>query len=145
MIKNNNTERIDWFLPLRLTTYVLLFAAVVLWMHYPTFLQIPFLFYSSLTLLMTYLLSSKNREKFDRIAPWVVALHFISEIIFEAIVIYFTGDLNSPFTAMYVLTIVSAALVYRITGTVLMATVVSISLVVAVWIVHINENLPDLT
>lgn len=145
MKKSNNSERIDWFLPLRLTTYIMLFAAVVLWMHYPPFLQIPFVLYSSLTLLMTFLLSAQNREKYARIAPWAVALHFISEIIFETIIIYFTGDLNSPFTAMYVLTIVSAALVYRITGTILMASVVSVSLIVGVWMVHFDENLAALT
>jgi len=135
-------ERIDWFLPLRLTTYVMLFAAVVIWMHFPPFLQIPFIIYSILTLTVAYFLAGVNRKKFAKLAPWAVALHFLSEIIFETIIIYFTGDLNSPFTAMFVLTIVSAALVYRLTGTLLMASIVSASLVISVWLVHFNEGLP---
>ncbi len=138
-------ERIDWFLPLRLTTYIILFAAVVLWIHYPPFLQIPFIIYSSLTLVVTILLSGRNRKKFARIVPWAVALHFISEIIFETIIIYFTGDVNSPLTAMYVLTIVSAALVYRLTGTLLMASIVSVSLVIGVWLADFDVVLPGMS
>jgi len=147
LFMNNSAdlERIDWFLPLRLTTYIILFAAAVLWMHYPPSLQTPFVIYSFLTLVVTVLLSSINRKKFANIAPWVVAIHFLSEIIFETIIIYYTDDLNSPFTAMYVLTIVSAALVYRLTGTLLMASIVSVSLMTGVWLVHFDKGLPDLS
>ncbi len=142
MRNDANLERIDWFLPLRLTTYVIIFAAAGLWLHYPAYLQIPFIIYSALTLAITVLLGGRNREKFSKITPWALALHFLSEIILETIVVYATGDLNSPFTAMYVLTIVSAALVYRLTGTLLMATIVSATLIIAVWLVHFDEPPP---
>ncbi len=145
MNNSADLERIDWFLPLRLTTYIILFAAIVLWMGYPSFLQIPFVIYSCLTLVVTILLSSRNRREFAHLAPWAVALHFLSEIIFETIVINLTGDLNSPMAAMYILTIVSAALVYRLTGTLLMASIVSVSLMVAVWLAHFDHSLTGLS
>ncbi len=114
-------------------------------MNYPIFLQIPFIIYSSLTLTITVLLGSRNREKFSRILPWIVALHFISEIILETIIVYQTGDLNSPFNALYVLTIVSAALVYRLTGTLLMAAMVSATLIIGVWIKVFEGTSPNVS
>jgi two-component system sensor histidine kinase PilS (NtrC family) len=143
MRKHTNLERIDWFLPLRLTTYVILLAAIVLWAHNPPFLQIPFIIYSSLTLGIAFLLSGKNRIKFAFVIPWIVALHFVCEVIIETVVVSSTGDLGSPFTAMYILTIVSAALVYRLNGTILMASIVSITLMLAVWIEKFNENMEE--
>lgn len=140
MNNRGHLERIDWFLPLRLTTYLIIFAAEVLWMHSPAFLLFPFIVYSTLTLLVAFLLSRRYREKFAFITPWAVALHLIAEVIFETVIIWSTGDLNSPFMAMYVLTIVSAALVYRFTGTLLMATIVSVTLMISVWITHFEPQ-----
>ena len=145
MRKDAKLERVDWFWPLRLASYLIIFAATVWWMHYPLFLQIPFIVYSALTLAITILLGGRNREKFSRITPWIVALHFLSEIILETIIISSTGDLNSPFIAMYVLTIVSAALVYRLASTLLMAGVVSATLIIAVWLVHLDGVSPHVS
>ncbi len=73
------------------------------------------------------------------VTPWVVALHFVCEISLESAVVYSTGDISSPFTAMFVLTIASAALVYRLPGTLLMATIVSSALAIIVWFVYIID------
>jgi len=135
-----NTEKFDWFLPLRLSTYVIIFAAVVLWMQNPSILQIPFMVYSILTLAMAYLLAGQNRKKFAWLIPWIVAIHFVTEIYIETLIVGFTGELGSPFAAMYVLTIVSATLVYRLTGTLLLATIVSAALIVVVWMEHFSGD-----
>lgn len=112
-------------------------------MHFPRFLQVPFIIYSSLTLALSILLAHRNSGMYKNFAPWAVAMHFVAEIIFETILIYSTDGLNSPFTAMYVLTIVSATLVYRLTGTVLMATIVSISFILGVWLQNFDAQIPE--
>lgn len=140
MTRNIHLERIDWFLPLRLASYVILFAAIVLWMDFPGFIQVPVIIYSLLTLAVGVSLTKKFKRKLAMITPWVVALHFIFEIALESVVVYSTGDISSPLTAMFVLTIASAALVYRLAGTILMATIVSSALSIIVWLVYIIDT-----
>ncbi len=139
MTNNKHLERIDWFLPLRLASYVILFASIVLWMDFPGFMQVPIIIYSLLTLAVGVSLTKKFKRKLVMISPWVVALHFVFEIALESVVVYSTGDISSPLTAMFVLTIASAALVYRLAGTLLMATIVSLSLSIIVWVVYIID------
>ena len=139
MTSNKHLERIDWFLPLRLASYVILFAAIVLWMDFPGFMQLPVIIYSLLTLAVGVSLTKKFKRKLAMITPWIVALHFVFEIALESVVVYSTGDISSPLTAMFVLTIASAALVYRLAGTLLMATIVSSALSIIVWLVYIID------
>ncbi|MCH7947552.1 MAG: PAS domain S-box protein [candidate division Zixibacteria bacterium] len=139
MTNSKHLERIDWFLPLRLASYVILFAAIVLWMDFPGFMQVPVIIYSLLTLAVGVSLTKKFKRKLAMITPWIVALHFVFEIALESIVVYSTGDISSPLTAMFVLTIASAALVYRLAGTLLMATIVSSALSIIVWFVYIID------
>ena len=139
MTSNKHLERIDWFLPLRLVSYVILFAAIVLWMDFPGFIQVPVIIYSLLTLAVGVSLSKKFKSRLAMMTPWVVALHFVFEIALESVVVYSTGDISSPLTAMFVLTIASAALVYRLAGTLLMATIVSSALSIIVWLVYIID------
>jgi len=139
MTNSKHLERIDWFLPLRLASYVILFAAIVLWMDFPGFMQVPVIIYSLLTLAVGVSLTKKFKRKLAMITPWIVALHFVFEIALESVVVYSTGDISSPLTAMFVLTIASAALVYRLAGTLLMATIVSSALSIIVWFVYIID------
>lgn len=139
MTNSKHLERIDWFLPLRLASYVILFAAIVLWMDFPGFMQVPVIIYSLLTLAVGVSLTKKFKRKLAMITPWIVALHFVFEIALESVVVYSTGDISSPLTAMFVLTIASAALVYRLAGTLLMATIVSLALSIIVWFVYIID------
>jgi len=139
MTNSKHLERIDWFLPLRLASYVILFAAIVLWMDFPGFMQVPGIIYSLLTLAVGVSLTKKFKRKLAMITPWIVALHFVFEIALESVVVYSTGDISSPLTAMFVLTIASAALVYRLAGTLLMATIVSSALSIIVWFVYIID------
>ena len=50
-------DRLGWFIPLRLASFVIIFAVVVLWMHYPGFLRLQFITYSVFTLFFTVLLA----------------------------------------------------------------------------------------
>ncbi len=133
------SDRIDirrqgLFLPLRLASYVILMVVVVGWMQYPAYLQTPITIYSVLTLAFAVSLGLERRFNLRRLGLILIALQTVSEIAIESGVIYATGNVNSPFSAMFVLTIVSAALAYRMVGTLLVATLVSVSYAFIIWL-----------
>jgi len=103
-------RKLGWFLPLRLASFVILFGIVVFWMKYPAYLELPFVVYSVMTLAFTVVLFLEKRIQLPIVAQVVIALQFLLEIMVDAGVIYASGNVNSQFSALFILTIVSAAL-----------------------------------
>ena len=127
-------KRLGWLLPLRLASYVILFTVVVLRLDYPSYLHLPFVTYSVLTLGFAVLLAVSDRQKFQLLSSIVIGLQFVLEIIVESAIIYATGGVNSPFSALFLLTIVSVALTYHLVGTLMVASFVSISYTFIIWL-----------
>ncbi len=127
-------EQLAWFIPLRLATFVILFAVVVLWMGNPKFLHLPFFSYAVFTLVFTLFLAFDKKQRYKQITQLIVALHFIFELITETGIIYATGQINSPFSALYLLTIVSSAMTYRLFGTLVLATLSSAVYAATIWL-----------
>ena len=125
MIGTSNTIRLGFFLPLRLATYVILMAIVVAWMKNPQYLHFQIMTYSLVTLVFAVCLALEKRLSLWRVTLLLTALQFLLEILLETSIIYVTGNINSPYSALFVLTIVSAALVYRMVGTLIVASIVS--------------------
>ncbi|MCK4572750.1 MAG: PAS domain S-box protein [candidate division Zixibacteria bacterium] len=134
-----------WFLPLRLAQFVILFTVVVFWMNYPRFMQVQFVLYSICTLAFTILLAIDKRGRFKNATIAVIGLQFLFEIILESSIIYSTGNINSPFSALFILTIVSAALVYRLMGTMILASLVSASYALIIWLGIGSGVVPELS
>jgi two-component system sensor histidine kinase PilS (NtrC family) len=134
MQKKENLQRRSWFIPLRLASFVILFSVVVFWMHYPRFLHLWFVLYSVFTLAFTLLLAVDRTSKLKRITAGVIAFQFVFEIVLESGIIYATGNVNSPFSALFILTIVSAALAYRLAGTLVVASLVSLAYTFIIWL-----------
>ena len=127
-------KRLGWFLPLRLITFVILFAVVVFWIEYPGFLHLPLILYSIVTLGVALLLAFNRLGKLRIAAATVISLQFLLEIVIESGVIHTTGNINSPFSALFLLTIVSAALAYRLVGTLVVASLVSLAYTFIIWL-----------
>lgn len=119
---------------LRLITFSLICGLIIGWLAYPSYLQGPLLGYGFITLALFLTMFFQRRWRAPLLLHLLMALHFISEISCEAGIVYTTGNLYSPFAALFLLTIVSAALIYRLVGTLLVATAVSIAYVGVVWI-----------
>ncbi len=132
--KQAQLKRLGWFLPLRLVTFVILFAVVVFWIDYPGFLHLPLILYSVFTLGFTLLLAFDRRQKLRMMSASVIALQFLLEIVIESGIIFTTGSINSPFSALFLLTIVSAALAYRLVGTLVVASLVSLAYTFIIWL-----------
>ncbi|UCG60609.1 MAG: PAS domain S-box protein [Candidatus Zixiibacteriota bacterium] len=134
MAEKHTFDRIGWFLPLRLAHYIVLFAVVVLWMSYPRFMQPQFIIYSACTLLFSILLALGNKHNLKNVTAVVIGLQFLFEIVLESGIIYSTGNVNSPFSALFILTIVAAALIYRLLGTLVIASLVSVAYTFIIWL-----------
>ncbi len=134
MIGVGNTLRLGFFLPLRLATYVILMAIVVAWMKDPQYLHFQVIVYSLVTLAFAVGLALERRLSLNRVTLVLTILQFLLEISIESGIIYVTGNVNSPFSALFVLTIVSAALAYRMVGTLTVASAVSVSYAFVIWL-----------
>ncbi|MFH1374680.1 MAG: ATP-binding protein [bacterium] len=127
-------KQLGWFIPLRLVSYILLLLVVVFWMQFPEFLRLWFVAYSGFTLALTLSFAWNRHRKMDHVTDTITALQFLFEIILESGVLYITGNVNSPFSALFILTIVSAALTYRLVGTLVVASLVSLAYTFIIWL-----------
>jgi len=120
-------------MPLRLITFSLIFGVIVGWLGYPSYLRASLLAYCFITLASFSTLLFLGRWKVYFLYYFLIALYFITEILCEAGIVYTTGSLYSPFAALFLLTIVSAALVYRLVGTLAVASLVSLAYASVTW------------
>lgn len=123
-----------WFLPLRLAQYIILFAVVVFWLKYPQFMHGQFILYSVITLLFTGLVALEHKLQVGAAMKLIIGLQFLFELLIESSIIYATGNINSPFSILFILTIISAALVYRLIGSLVIASLVSGSYALIIWL-----------
>ena len=79
--KQAQLNRLGWFLPLRLITFVILFAVVVFGIDYPGFLHLPLILYSVFTLGFALLLAFDRRHRLQMMSVSVIALQFLLEIV----------------------------------------------------------------
>ncbi|PKK84846.1 MAG: hypothetical protein CVT49_01445 [candidate division Zixibacteria bacterium HGW-Zixibacteria-1] len=122
-----------WLLSLRLATYVLISGVVIYWLRYPNFLSFPFFAYSLLTLMLPLMFIFKRYFDLKFLQKAIPIVQIISEIIVEIGIIYLTGNISSGFSGIFVLTIISAALVTNLAGTLGIASLVSLAYAFIVW------------
>ena len=122
------------FIPLRLATYVILMAVLVGWLRAPGYLELPTIAYSLLTLALAVTMAMERRFGLHRAVRSLTLFQFLLEIVVVSGVVYSTGNVQSSFSALYVLVIVSAALRYRLVGTLIIASVVSGAYVTIIWL-----------
>lgn len=135
----------DWFLPARLASYIIIFSVVVVWMGYPKYLNFQFILYSVFTLGFTLTILLKQRFHLPMLIKTLILLQFLLEISLESGVIYVTGNIHSSFSALFLLTIVSASLVYRLVGTLMIASAVSLAYTFIIWLGLGSASATDLS
>ena len=131
---NNRIKAQKWFLPFRLAQYILLFSVVVIWLGYPNFMQLQFVLYSISTLCFSILLATEQKHNLKNVTSFIIFCQFFFELMIETSVIYSTGNINSPFSALFILTIISASLNYRLIGTLMTASAVSSAYTFIIWL-----------
>jgi two-component system sensor histidine kinase PilS (NtrC family) len=125
--------KVPWLLLSRLLVFLLLLGIVVFFLKVPHLLFVPFLIYSLLTLTSLFIIWLDQNRTYRWLFKFIIALHILFEIIIEAGVIYLTGQENSPFGVLFILTIISTSLVYHLGGSVIVASLSILSYVFTIW------------
>lgn len=86
----------------------------------------PFLLYSLTTLLFLLVIEVDLRFVKSWMLQTVILIHIIFELFAEGAIIRGAGHLTSQYSVLFLLTIVSASLVYRLAGTLSVATLASL-------------------
>jgi two-component system, NtrC family, sensor histidine kinase PilS len=63
----------------------------------------------------------------------VIIIQFVLEVGIETGVVHYTGGMNSPFAILFILTILSASLVYRLVGSAIIAGLSSLGYAILLW------------
>ena len=133
----NNSEpsysKIPWLLLSRLSIFILLLIIVVLFFQVPDFLVLPFTIYSFVTLALLLLIAFDLYRTGQLLFRTLVILQLVLEITIEMGVIHHTGGIDSPFAILFILTILSASLIYRLIGSILMAGLSSLAYAFILW------------
>jgi two-component system sensor histidine kinase PilS (NtrC family) len=114
-------SRIPWFLLSRLSIFVLLLIIIVIFLHVPDLLTLPFTLYSLVTLALLLLIALGMNKTRTLLFGGLVAVHFLLEVVIETMLIQHTGGIESPFAILFILSILSASLIYRVVGSTVMA------------------------
>lgn len=102
-------------------------------MKYPGYLSFPYFAYSLLTLLLPIILLLRRWIDIKSLLGLIPFLQSLSEIIVEVGIIYTTGNIQSAFSGLFILTIISSALVNNLAGTLGVASITSVSYAFISW------------
>ena len=131
MITNVTNAR--WLLPIRLLAYVLISGIVIFRINYPGFLSFPFFAYSLLTLLLPALLVARRWVTVGFVLKSTAFVQSVFEMLVILGIVYVTGNINSSYSGLLILCIISTALVSRLVGTLSIASLVSCGYAFIVW------------
>jgi len=130
---STNVTNARWLLPIRLLAYMLISGIVIFRVNYPGFLSFPFFAYSLLTLLLPALLVARRWVNVNFLLKSTAYVQSIFEITIILGIVYVTGNINSSYSGLLILGIISTALVSRLVGTLSIASLVSCGYAFVVW------------
>jgi two-component system sensor histidine kinase PilS (NtrC family) len=91
--------------------------------------------YAIISAIAVLLVLTENRFRWHLLAGTFMAAQIVAELAVISGIVYLSGGVTSPSISLYLMTIVAAALFYRLAGTLIVATLASASFLTAVWIV----------
>ncbi len=118
-------SKIYWLLFLKLLVFLLLLSIVLFILKSPDFLIPSFLIYGFLTLGFLIFFLLRTHLQLPLLFNTIIALQIICELYIESEIVHSTGGQASEFFLLFLITIVSASLIYHLSGTVLVATLAS--------------------
>ncbi|MFH1893028.1 MAG: ATP-binding protein [Candidatus Zixiibacteriota bacterium] len=137
-MRRERTQHFDvyntWFLPLRLVVFLVVFGSILLSMRTQLEVFRPLLIYSVVTLVFFTSMLLRKRGFLSAFNRPLILMQLTAELCLESVIVYNSGHLSSPFAGLFLLTIVSASLAYRLVGTLTVATLASVAYSAAIWL-----------
>lgn len=133
---NNNTttlEKPGWILIPRLITFILVSGIVIFGLHYPGYLRFFYFAYALITLLLPAIFILRKWMQVGLLIRFFPALQTVCEVLVVSSIVYTTGNINSAFSGLFILTIISAALCTNLAGTLGFASLVSFAFSIVIW------------
>jgi len=125
--------KVPWLLLSRLSIFILLLIIVVVFFQVPHSLVLPFTIYSLVTLVLLLLIAFGLNQTHQLLFGTVIIIQFVLEVCIETGVVHYTGGMDSPFVVLFILTILSASLVYRLIGSAIIAGLSSLGYAILLW------------
>ncbi len=129
--KDEARQKLFFVLGLRLLVFVVLLAGLVAGTGIPHELVIPLIFYGLFSLGFLFPLGQKISPALSKSWIYFYAAQLILEVALEGVVLRYTGDFSSPYAVLFVLSIISASLIFRFLGTLLFTTLAALSYTIA--------------
>lgn len=129
----STTEKPGWILIPRLITFIITSGIVIFGLNYPSYLTFFYFAYALITLFLPAIFILRKWMRVGLLIKFFPALQTLCEIIVVSSIVYTTGNINSAFSGLFILTIISAALCNNLAGTLGFASVVSIAFSIVIW------------
>ena len=127
----------------RFSVFALLLIIVVLFLGLPDSLVLPFSLYSVVTLALLLSIAFDLKATHPLLFGTVLILQLILEIAVDAGIVYRTGGMDSAYAVLFVLTILSASVVYELIGSVVVAALASGAYASILWFENGLEFSPE--
>jgi len=126
-------EKPGWILIPRLITFIIISGIVIFGLNYPGHLRFFYFAYALITLFLPAILILRKWMSVGLLIRFFPALQTVCEIIVVSSIVYTTGNINSAFSGLFILIIISAALCNNLAGTLGYASLVSIAFSLVIW------------
>jgi two-component system sensor histidine kinase PilS (NtrC family) len=123
-----------WVIGTRLVTVGVTVAMAWPWREQAAGLSIALTVYAVVSAAAVLLILAERRYRLPILTGAFMAAQIICELAVISGIVYFSGGIFSPSISLYLMTIISAALFYRLAGTLVVATLASASFLTAVWV-----------
>ena len=133
MLNNSEDLKRSWLLIPRLITFIIVSGIVIFGLNYPDFLSFFYFAYSVTTLMLLVITILRKWIPVSLLLKFFPILQSICEVIVVGSIVYATGSINSAFSGLFILTIISAALVNSLAGTLGIASLISITFSFIIW------------
>lgn len=132
--RNNQAARPFWVIGTRTVTFGV--TAALAWPHLSVSpsLEVALLIYGCLTAAAVLALLLLKRRRLYRITNAALSVQIAAELLVVSLIVYHTGGMRSPYNSLYMMSIISAALSYRLIGTLFVAACASASFFSVVWV-----------
>jgi two-component system sensor histidine kinase PilS (NtrC family) len=127
----------------RFSVFALLLTIVVLFLRLPDSLVLPFSLYSVVTLALLLSIAFHLKETHRLLFGTVLILQLVLEIAVDAGIVYRTGGIDSAYAVLFVLSILSASVVYELIGSVVVAALASGAYASILWFENGLEFSPE--
>lgn len=123
-----------WVIGTRVVTCAVTAALAWPYLESSALLKSSLLVYGLFTAMAILAMFVLKGVRFRKLVSSALTLQLATELAVISMVVHYTGGMRSPYNSLYMMTIISAALSYRLVGTLIVATCAASSFFMVVWI-----------